>query len=115
MKLFNNNHPFMYLKSMQIHFNYYLLCTEKARCRRFLNLGSDVTEFCIRLRILQIIIRAPALLVTSTFGSRGKFGMKQLSVKKTVDQDLAEQYYLCPGIMNVVLQVSYINVFKLTN
>ena len=82
---------------------------------RFLNLGSDVTELRIRLRILQIIIWAPALLLTSTFGSRGKFGMKQLSVKKTVDQDLAEQYYLCPGIMNIVLQVSYINVFKLTN
>ena len=90
----------------------YMLAHDRTR---FLNLGSDVTELRIRLRILQIIIRAPALLLTGTFGSRGKIGMKQLSVKKIVDQDLAEQYYLCPGIMNVVLQVSYINVFKLTN
>ena len=52
---------------------------------RFLNLGSDVTE----LRILQIIIRAPALLLTSTFGSRSKFEIKQLSVKKTAAAKVA--------------------------
>ena len=57
--------------------------------RRFLNLGSDVTELRIRLRILQIIIRAPALLLTSTFGSRGKFEMQQLSVKKTAAAKVA--------------------------
>ena len=41
------------------------------------------------------------------FGSRGKFGMKQLSEKKTVDQDLAEQYYLCPGIMNRIKNLKF--------
>ena len=56
---------------------------------RFLNLGSDVTELRIRLRILQIIIWAPALLLTSTFGSRGKFEIKQLSVKKTAAAKVA--------------------------
>ena len=37
-------------------------------------------ELRIRLRILQRIIRALALLLASTLGGRGKFKMKQLRV-----------------------------------